>query len=952
MADYRSTQPTFTGGEVSEDLYGRKDLARYQTSTKRMENIIVQPAGGAMNRNGLAYLGNVPIEGGNKLTRFEAAGDDAFLLIWGNNNVRFAANGGFVEDGGAPYQVATDIPAWQLRDLYMDQSNDVATLTHPSYPVKELRRYAATDWRFSYVSWSPDIPPPTGVTATTTEGYTDYDESHLPLNYEYRVAAVTDSGQESLPSEIAVTNAPLVFGYSKNFVTITWGGQSGNQRIGSGASGSNRKSGTRVDLGYKIPNGKVVYDVEYYCPDSSSGSYIYIGTVSGNTYTIVVSEAFNHRGGGWQRLTLPTPFEVPATGDYHIGVWSGAGDSIPTINGSGLFQSGGGQGTQTMTPDNSPYPTAAWIGDIPTPSPVGIKEYIVYKGKNGIFGAIGRTPNTSFKDDNIAADFTNGPQDGYSPFDNGNYPAINFFAEQRRGFARSVQQPQTIWMTQSADFDSMRSHTPTRDSDAIEFTLAATKKQDIFHVLAKERGLLVFTRSGEWTVTGRDGDILTPSSQLPNPQSYYGAAQYLRPMIIGNSILFVQRDYKTVLEMEYSFEVDSYQAEDKTLLAKHLFEGKSIVAWDYAHRPHDVIWCVMSDGTDLTLTYMKDQDVWGWSRHWTLGKFVDVCVIPEINGDIPYFLIDRINASGPVRCVEFLPPRESGDIRDARFLDSFVSYDNPMNYSGIIPAQWSLIDYTGTGVTEGDEIEISGSSVTDIDGNFVLSFDGRYTLERDPRVASRFYLIHAENGESDDGLESWSVGDYVDFTKMNDWPRPVTSIVNGVIRRCVGRITSGLEHLEGCKVTALCDGLVYDTTFDGSPLIVSGGGLPEFEPELKEKFARIHVGLPYRSVLHTLDFLNTQADDNGVKKTTGSVYVRVKQTRGMKFAVDTEDDIFEAIPAREDETYYEPPKLIDGVKELQGTNGWEEEHSLIFIQDYPLPMTILGITNENFYGDP
>src|SRR5690606_6690481 len=140
-------------------------------------------------------------------------------------------------------------------------------------------------------------------------------------------------------------------------------------------------------------------------------------------------------------------------------------------------------------------PTGAWFGPLPTPSDVEIEEYIVYKGKNGIFGSIGRTPNTTFKDDNIAPDFTNGPQDGYSPFDDGNYPAINFFAEQRRGFARSKKQPQTVWMTQSADFNNMRSHTPTQDSDAIEFTLAATKKQDIFHVLAKERGLLVFTRS-------------------------------------------------------------------------------------------------------------------------------------------------------------------------------------------------------------------------------------------------------------------------------------------------------------------------------------------------------------------------------------------------------------------------------------------------------------------------
>jgi hypothetical protein len=57
-------------------------------------------------------------------------------------------------------------------------------------------------------------------------------------------------------------------------------------------------------------------------------------------------------------------------------------------------------------------------------------EYIVYKEKNGVYGFIGRTPNLTFKDDNIAPLFSDGPQQGNNPFSSaGNYPSIVSFSE-------------------------------------------------------------------------------------------------------------------------------------------------------------------------------------------------------------------------------------------------------------------------------------------------------------------------------------------------------------------------------------------------------------------------------------------------------------------------------------------------------------------------------------------
>lgn len=61
---------------------------------------------------------------------------------------------------------------------------------------------------------------------------------------------------------------------------------------------------------------------------------------------------------------------------------------------------------------------------------------------------------------------------------------------------------------------------------------------------------------------------------------------------------------------------------------------------------------------------------------------------------------------------------------------------------------------------------------------------------------------------------------------------------------------------------ALADGFVIDVAPGGEPLVVTDGSLPV----LDAKFARIHVGLSYRSKIQTLDLVNTQGDDNGIEK--------------------------------------------------------------------------------------
>lgn len=788
MADARLFQPTFTGGEISPDLYGRKDFARYQVSVKQSLNMYINATGGASNRAGLRLVGEVKnsaIPG--KLLTFEAAGDDAFLLVFGNENMRPVARGSYIDNGGVPYELAVPWKTADLPDLYLEQSNDVATLTHHNYPPHEIARYSALDWRLSVVNFQPAQDAPTGVTATTTQGYTGYDASHLPVGYDYKVSAISEGGEESLPTGEAHTTSDLVFGYEKNYVTISW-------------------------------------------------------TAAANAET-----------------------------------------------------------------------------------------YQIFRGSNGVFGSIGTTPNLTFKDNYIAPDFSSGPQSGYNPFAGpGAYPSIVFFSQQRRGFAHTLDQPQTIFMTQSGNFKNMSRRTPSRDDDAIEFTLAAQKKQDIRHVLSMEKGLIVFTRSGEWRVTGSDGGVITPSSILPEPQSQYGAAKRVKPMIIGEAMVFLGRDNRTVYEMEYSFEIDRYTAKDMNLLAKHLFKGRRVLSWAHAADPYGMIWCVMDDGTALSLTYMKEHDVWGWGRHDTSGLFLDVAVVPEGGRDVPYFLVKRRVQGGFKVFIEMLEEREDVDMRNAFFVDCGLSYDNPIAIDEVEPGAVTRIRVDGHGLADGDEIEVDGSSFVDQQDKIAGSMDGRYLVTVDD--VDWLTLSHARMGEG------FNVGDPLDtFEFVGDYP------TNGVMRKCIGSI-SGLDHLNGRQVIVLSDGFVVDKGPTGEPLVVEDGALPP----MPEKFARIHVGLSYRSIIQTLDLINTTTNDIGVEKSPGPVFVNLLRSRGMGFGFSLERAI--ELRSREGEGYYDNPEPKNGLYPIEDGTDWSKEIEVFFVQDYPLPCTVLGVNVDTNYG--
>lgn len=309
----------------------------------------------------------------------------------------------------------------------------------------------------------------------------------------------------------------------------------------------------------------------------------------------------------------------------------------------------------------------------------GASRYIVYKEDNGVYGYIGGTSGLSFDDENIVPDLADTPQTARNPFTGaGNFPRCATFVEQRLAFASTINDPQAVWMSQSASYENFGYSSPSKASDAVTFRIKARQVNEIRSMIAV-KGLMLFTSGAEWIVTGgSQSDAITPSAIKIDNQGYRGASK-VQPIVVGNTVLFAQDRGGVIRDFSYQFADDAYVGKDLTILARHLFRNKNIKAWAYAQAPHSIAWVVMDDGSLCSLTYMKEHDVWAWTHHDSGADayFENVSVIAEGNEDVPYFIVRRTINGQTKRYIERLHTREFEDIEDAFFVDCGLTYEGP-----------------------------------------------------------------------------------------------------------------------------------------------------------------------------------------------------------------------------------------------------------------------------------
>jgi hypothetical protein len=676
MANVRTLQRSFAGGEVSPEMYGRIDDSKYQAGLSTCRNFIAKATGPAENRPGFAFVRAVKTSAkATRIIPFTYSTTQTMVLEIGAGYFRFHTQGAtllfdpttawvtgtaylvgdLVTSGGVKYQCktahtagvfVTDLAAakWRvlawgtgtaylvgdmvlqggvyyycitahtagatfggdaanwyampsstliyempnpyaeadLFDIHYVQSADVLTLVHPNYAPRELRRYAATRWILSTVSFASPIAAPS--------------------------------------AGLAVTNAP----------------------------------GTSTDYDYYYVVTSLMADL---VSESAASSAV---TCKGNLF---------------------------ATGEKNTIVWNAVASAA---------------------------------------------LYNVYKLQAGVYGYIGQTAGTTLVDDNVAPDLSVTPPTYDVVFQaTGDYPAAVSYYEQRRVFAGTTNEPQNLWMTKSGTESTMAYSLPIRDDDRVSIRVAAREANTIRHLVPLAQ-LLILTSAAEWRVTSQNSDAITPTSIAISPQSYVGASN-VQPVIVNTNLLYGASRGGHVRECAYNWQANGFITGDLSLRAAHLFDNLTIVDMAFSKSPQSMVWFVSSNGKLLGLTYVPEQQVGAWHQHdtGTSDEFESCAVVAEGTEDVLYVVVKRTINGASVRYIERMASRIFADQEEAYFVDSGLSFDG--TNTGATTMTLSAITTWALGqpltLTASAGTFVTGSPSTDIgDAIIVTVSDVEYTL--------------------------------------------------------------------------------------------------------------------------------------------------------------------------------------------------------------------------------
>lgn len=403
----RTIARSFSSGELTPELFGRIDLAKFQAGLGLCRNFVVLPHGPAANRSGTEFVKEVKnslvktrlipftysvtqtmaIEVGAGYFRFHSQASTLLYAAPAAWNIAtnyaigdLSSSGGVnyycvsAHVGHAPpnatywyplpadltYEVPNTYAEADLMDIHYVQSADVLTLTHPNYPVQELRRLAAAKWTLTAPVFQAPTNAPTGVSVSATPA------AVTTTLYQYVVTAINNANlEETIASTVSNGATVAISAVSK-------------------ANPGNITTATA--------HGLLAGD-----PCSIAGI---VGMTQLNGGPYLVSSVLN-----------PTNFSV-----------SSGGVPVDTT-GFSTYSSGG---TVTLTGGvRNDLTLAAHRNTISWAAATGtVVRYNIYKLANGLYGYIGQAAGLSFTDDNITPDVSQTPPINETGFNDvpGNYP--------------------------------------------------------------------------------------------------------------------------------------------------------------------------------------------------------------------------------------------------------------------------------------------------------------------------------------------------------------------------------------------------------------------------------------------------------------------------------------------------------------------------------------------------
>lgn len=1044
-------QNSFIAGELSPNFLGRTDKPQYKNGASTMRNMFVRYTGGASSRAGKAYCGMckqaAPNAGGTstsnppRIINFQYNINQGFVLEFGDQYMRILSNGAYVTEAGLNvtgitqsstgvitipnhgysngdwvfasgiggmtefngltwivqlattntfaltdlfgnnvstssfpaftaggtfariYTVVSPYAAVDLLYLKFTQNANLMNLvcwnqsTQTAYPPYTLTRNTNINWVFTVVSFSSPINPPTTVSVTPTNSTT------ANTWYSYEVTAIDLNGNESVASNPGYAiNNDISINAGSNM--ITW------NSVGSAASYYNIYAATPIYVTGGLSN-----------PGFTGVPYGLLGSSFGLQFTDTnIAIDFT---------TTPPKHTNPFAPGTILNVTESAGGTNYTQIGTGIVVN-----TSTGT----------GFSGIPIVQGTQVVGGIVNDGGKNY--AITDTAFISGAGTGATINLTIGPEEG-------TYPGTVQYYQQRLVYADTIQQPDTYFMSQPALYNNFDSAIPTVDSDAIIGTPWGQQINGIQWMIPSIQGLLTFTGNGVWLVNGGNSVAITPSDQNAQAQAQVGCSALLPPMYINLHVLYVQAKNSIVRDIAFNFLYNTFIGTDITLFSNHLFQGYTLIQWAYAEEPYKVVWAIRNDGSMLSLTYVKDQEIEGWTRHDTNGLYTSVCSVVEPPVDAIYTIVKRYIVGHGVWAYysERMDNRQWANIEQCFCVDAGLSY--PMTYpdatltpaaingtnnisstlpinggSGYTFPQASAVDSSGVGNGATFSVVQSGGVISSIPP---ITQGQKYTqgltniiISDATGVGAEFQPVITNNVTFTASAAIFNAGMIGDVIRVDGGKATITSYISPtqVIANITVPLTSyipndpnflpvpatsgtwslstpinivtGLNHLEGMMVTGLADGGVI------VPQIVTNGSIV-----LQQAASAINVGLAFTPQLQSMPLeVPSQTTNQGKRKDIQAVTARVEQSRGFSVGSNQPDASFQPnqanIPWSGLKEIKERNALINAGASIPLFTGdtrilipgdWSTPAQVAFQQNYPMPFNCLACIPEVTIGD-
>jgi hypothetical protein len=653
-------QYSFNTGELSPTLEGRTDLNKYSSGCRTLENFIPMVQGPARRRSGTYFVEEIKNSANRSwLLRFEFSESQAYILEFGDQYIRFYTNYGQVQTGS--------VTAWQTSQSYV--VGDLRSNGGTNYYCKVAHTSGTFSTDLSAGKWYAltgtiyEIPTPYTAADLTNSNNT------LKLRTVQSADVVYIVHPSYAPKKLSRYSATKWILEDINFLGGPFEDVDPDEAITVYASA---QTGTGITL--------------------TASSALFAATDVGSTFLLEQKSIDGITQ--WEvGKSISSGARRRSDGKTYEALNSATTGTVKPIHSIGAVYDGD-SGVQWQFRD----PGYGYVKITGFTNSTTVTADVVSRLPSGAVGSTNATNRWAFSRWSSVR----------------GWPSQVAFFRERLVFASG----QKIDMSVAADYENFadRDESGQVVADMAIAIEVSSDQVNKIEWLAASDGLLIGTAGGEFVAQEVTTDQpLGPDNVKIVPQSSYGSKSVI-PVLVGESVLFVQRSGQKLRELVFDFANNGYKSSDLTVLSEHITYG-GLVDICYQQEPHSIVWCVRSDGELLGFTFNREQDVLGWHRHPLGGDGIVECVetIPSPFGDQDdlWMIVRRTIDGQTKRYIEYLWPDfvDNNDIEDAFCVDCGLTYDSTpaSTISGLDHLEGKIVSILADGAAHPNRTVESGS---------------------------------------------------------------------------------------------------------------------------------------------------------------------------------------------------------------------------------------------------